>query len=103
MELAPPPSLELDDLDARTGGRMTLAIARPFRSSRAAASSGLAFGAMHGGRRGSGSDVAGSRPYVPGDDPDTIDWAASARASPRRGARTSSSSASTSPTRRRGS
>jgi uncharacterized protein (DUF58 family) len=30
-------------------------------------------------RRGSGSDVAGSRPYVPGDDVHAIDWAASAR------------------------
>ena len=46
---------------------------------------GLAFGAMHGGRRGSGSDVAGSRAYVPGDDPDTIDWAATARLSAARG------------------
>ena len=42
---------------------------------------GLAFGAMHGARRGSGSDVAGSRPYVAGDDPDRIDWATSARVS----------------------
>lgn len=42
---------------------------------------GLAFGAMHGARRGTGSDVSGSRSYVPGDDPDRIDWAASARLS----------------------
>ena len=42
---------------------------------------GLAFGAMHGARRGSGSDVAGSRDYVVGDDPDRIDWASSARVS----------------------
>ena len=42
---------------------------------------GLAFGAMHGARRGTGSDVSGSRRYVPGDDPDRIDWAASARLS----------------------
>ena len=42
---------------------------------------GLAFGAMHSARRGMGSDVAGSRPYRPGDDVDTIDWAASARLS----------------------
>ena len=48
------------------------------------------------------SDVAGSRPYVRGDSMDAIDWAASARR-PRRGAPTSSSSASTSPTRRRAS
>ena len=42
---------------------------------------GLAFGSMHGARRGSGSDIAGSRPYVPGDDPHRIDWASSARLS----------------------
>ena len=32
-------------------------------------------------RRGAGSDVAGSRPYRPGDDAHSIDWAASARLS----------------------
>jgi uncharacterized protein (DUF58 family) len=32
-------------------------------------------------RRGSGSDIAGSRPYRPGDDIDAIDWAASAKLS----------------------
>src|SRR5436190_1316395 len=32
-------------------------------------------------RRGAGSDVAGSRPYGPGDDAHSIDWAASARLS----------------------
>lgn len=42
---------------------------------------GLAFGAMHSARRGMGTDVAGSRPYRPGDDVDTIDWNASARLS----------------------
>jgi uncharacterized protein (DUF58 family) len=42
---------------------------------------GLAFGSMHGARRGSGSDIAGSRPYVPGDDPHRIDWGASGRLS----------------------
>src|SRR5918997_5528759 len=36
-------------------------------------------------RRGSGSDIAGSRPYRPGDDMDEIDWAASARLSTARG------------------
>jgi uncharacterized protein (DUF58 family) len=36
-------------------------------------------------RRGSGTDVAGSRPYRPGDDMDSIDWAASARLSTARG------------------
>jgi uncharacterized protein (DUF58 family) len=42
---------------------------------------GLAFGMLPSGRRGSGHDTAGSRPYVPGDDIDAIDWAASARLS----------------------
>lgn len=42
---------------------------------------GLAFGTMHSSRRGLGSDIAGSRPYRPGDDVDAIDWAASARLS----------------------
>jgi uncharacterized protein (DUF58 family) len=42
---------------------------------------GLAFGSMHGARRGSGSDIAGSRAYAPGDDPHRIDWASSARLS----------------------
>ena len=46
---------------------------------------GLAFGAVHSARRGTGSDVAGSRPYQPGDDVDTIDWPASARLSSARG------------------
>jgi uncharacterized protein (DUF58 family) len=46
---------------------------------------GLAFGAMQSARRGIGSDVAGSRPYQPGDDVDTIDWHASARLSAARG------------------
>jgi hypothetical protein len=46
---------------------------------------GLAYGAMHSARRGMGSDVAGSRPYRPGDDIDAIDWAASARLSSARG------------------
>jgi uncharacterized protein (DUF58 family) len=46
---------------------------------------GLAFGALTGARRGTGSDVAGSRAYRPGDDVDAIDWAASARLSSARG------------------
>src|SRR6266545_4175214 len=40
---------------------------------------------MRSARRGAGSDVAGSRRYRPGDDVDTIDWAASARLSSARG------------------
>ena len=46
---------------------------------------GLSFGTMRSLRRGSGTDVAGSRPYRPGDDMDAIDWAASARLSTREG------------------
>ena len=46
---------------------------------------GLSFGAMRSARRGTGSDVAGSRPYVPGDDVKAIDWGASARLSSARG------------------
>ncbi len=46
---------------------------------------GLSFGTMRSLRRGSGTDIAGSRPYRPGDDMDAIDWAASARLSTARG------------------
>jgi hypothetical protein len=46
---------------------------------------GLAFGSVHSARRGTGSDVASSRPYQPGDDVGTIDWGASARLSAARG------------------
>jgi len=42
---------------------------------------GLAFGGVRSVRRGTGSDVAGSREYRPGDDVSWIDWAASARLS----------------------
>ena len=42
---------------------------------------GLTFGALHSARRGGGSDVAGTRPYLPGDDVRGIDWASSARLS----------------------
>jgi Protein of unknown function DUF58 len=42
---------------------------------------GLAFGGVRSARRGSGSDVAGSRHYRPGDDVAWIDWPASARLS----------------------
>jgi Protein of unknown function DUF58 len=46
---------------------------------------GLPFGGLHSVRRGIGSDVAGSRPYQPGDNVDRIDWNASARLSLARG------------------
>jgi uncharacterized protein (DUF58 family) len=47
---------------------------------------GLSFGGMRSIRRGTGSDVAGSRPYHPGDDMDSIDWNGSARLSAARDA-----------------
>jgi uncharacterized protein (DUF58 family) len=47
---------------------------------------GLSFAAMQSVRRGAGSDVAGSRPYRPGDHARAIDWHASARLSLARGA-----------------
>jgi uncharacterized protein (DUF58 family) len=46
---------------------------------------GLAFGGVRSARRGIGSDVASTRPYVPGDDVGWMDWAASARLSAARG------------------
>ena len=46
---------------------------------------GISYGTMRSLRRGTGTDVAGSRPYRPGDDMDAIDWAASARLSTARG------------------
>ena len=46
---------------------------------------GAAFGGFASSRRGTGSDVAGARPYAPGDDVKLIDWAASARLSSARG------------------
>jgi uncharacterized protein (DUF58 family) len=46
---------------------------------------GLAFGSARSTRRGRGSDLAGSRAYVPGDPIATIDWRASARLSSARG------------------
>lgn len=42
---------------------------------------GTVFGSQRSLRRGPGSDVAGSRPYRPGDRLSSIDWAASARRS----------------------
>lgn len=46
---------------------------------------GLPFGVLTSARRGPGADIAGSRPYEPGDDVGTIDWNASARLSSARG------------------
>ena len=47
---------------------------------------GVPFGEQRSARRGAGSDVAGSRPYQPGDPVSTIDWHATARLSAARGA-----------------
>ena len=47
--------------------------------------SGVAFGDRHSRRRGFGDEVAGSRPYRPGDHIAWIDWKASARLSAARG------------------
>jgi uncharacterized protein (DUF58 family) len=46
---------------------------------------GTPFGERRSARRGRGADVAGTRPYVPGDPVATIDWFASARLSTARG------------------
>jgi uncharacterized protein (DUF58 family) len=46
---------------------------------------GLPFGEQRSMRRGPGSDVAGSRRYVPGDPVSAIDWYATARLSAARG------------------
>jgi uncharacterized protein (DUF58 family) len=46
---------------------------------------GTTFGTQPSVRRGPGSDVAGSRPYRPGDRLSTVDWHASARLSAFRG------------------
>ena len=46
---------------------------------------GLPFGEQPSVRRGPGSDVAGSRAYVPGDPVSSIDWYATARLSAARG------------------
>jgi uncharacterized protein (DUF58 family) len=46
---------------------------------------GLPFGTLNSVRRGSGSDIASSRPYVRGDDVGTIDWRASGKLSSARG------------------
>jgi uncharacterized protein (DUF58 family) len=46
---------------------------------------GSAFGRLRATRRGIGSSVATTRPYLPGDDPGLIDWKLSARLSSIRG------------------
>lgn len=63
-----------------TGGELTFPLVPRFRLL------GIPFGAAHSSRRGIGSDVAGTRPYAPGDDVGAIDWNASARLSTARNA-----------------
>jgi uncharacterized protein (DUF58 family) len=46
---------------------------------------GTPFGERRSSRRGRGADIAGTRPYLPGDPVATIDWFASARLSSARG------------------
>ena len=46
---------------------------------------GVRFGQHRSPRRGQGDEVAGTRPYRPGDRPTWIDWPASARLSAARG------------------
>lgn len=46
---------------------------------------GTPFGVRRGARRGRGSELAGTREYLPGDPVSTIDWYASARLSSARG------------------
>jgi uncharacterized protein (DUF58 family) len=55
----------------------------PFPARRRIAGSLL--GEASSARRGESADIAGSRSYVPGDDPRAIDWAGSARLSAARG------------------
>jgi len=47
--------------------------------------SGTPFGERRSSRRGRGSEVAGTRPYLPGDPVSTIDWFASGKLSAARG------------------
>src|SRR5579862_4839152 len=42
---------------------------------------GVAYGSQRSRRRGQGAEIAGTRPYVPGDRLASVDWYASARAS----------------------
>ena len=81
LSLAPPPVAELDEPCRRRGEPRMIGSSLTFPLVSRRRLIGLAFGSMHGARRGSGSDIAGSRPYVPGDDPHRIDWAASGRLS----------------------
>jgi len=64
---------------------MTAAGTRPFALVPRRRFAGVQFGERRSPVRGAGSEVAGSRPYRPGDRVTTIDWGASARLSAARG------------------
>ena len=64
---------------------MTAAGPRPFSLVPRRRFVGVQFGERRSPVRGAGSEVAGSRPYRPGDRVTTIDWGASARLSAARG------------------
>jgi uncharacterized protein (DUF58 family) len=64
---------------------MTQAAPGPFELVPRRRFAGTAFGNHRSARRGQGDEVAGTRPYRPGDVPGHIDWPASARLSAARG------------------
>ena len=67
------------------GGDVTRAGGRPFPLVPRAHFVGVGFGQHRSPRRGEGDEVAGSRPFRPGDRRTLIDWRASARLSTARG------------------
>jgi len=73
------------DARGRTTGRTVTTGRRAFPLVPRRRLTGTPFGERRSSRRGRGTDVAGTRPYVPGDPVATIDWFASARLSSARG------------------
>src|SRR4051794_41347559 len=65
----------------RAGGAVSEAKARPFALVPRRRFVGVRFGQHRSPRRGQGDEVAGTRPYRPGDRRTWIDWRASARLS----------------------
>ena len=70
---------------ASSGGPVSPAGERPFALVPRRRFVGVRFGQHRSPRRGQGDEVAGTRPYRPGDRPTWIDWPASARLSAARG------------------
>ena len=68
-----------------SGGPVSPAGERPFALVPRRRFVGVRFGQHRSPRRGQGDEVAGTRPYRPGDRPTWIDWPASARLSAARG------------------